>query len=463
MNPQPPTVHSSLPEDAAILAADIGTTGMKMGVFRVVEGALSPVKQFSQGYEVNIYNDGLFGDIEQDKWKGAFAAGCRAMGDVVSSVDVVSLSGTTPGLTAMDKQGEALYPAILMLDQRSRKQAQYIIETIGIETLLAATGNMPVAGGCSLASILWIRDNHPDIFERTCTFGHSNTYIARWLTGQTAIDPSSASLTALYNTVANDLTWNKDIASAFGISLERLPHIMPAYSSVGRVSKSIAGQLGLVKEPAVLIGGNDAVLAAYSMGIQDPGDIINVNGTCEITLVCLDRCLPSANYNIRAAVQPDRWLTLHVMNAGGKALDWFKGLFASELSDQDFYEQFLPAAIDQWLDAQSGVTYVPYLMGSRYSTEPLKAELLGLTPQTSREEILAAIVRGLCQYQKGHLDEIAENVPLKDTIHVTGGAVNPALIQAKTRWMRNCRYVHQEQSSLKGAAMLALCPGMGDR
>ena len=463
MNPQPPTVNSSLPEDAAILAADIGTTGMKMGVFRVVEGALSPVKQFSQGYEVNIYNDGLFGDIEQDKWKGAFAAGCRAMGDVVSSVDVVSLSGTTPGLTAMDKQGEALYPSILVLDQRSRKQAQYIIETIGIETLLAATGNMPVAGGCSLASILWIRDNHPDIFERTCTFGHSNTYIARWLTGQTAIDPSSASLTALYNTVANDLTWNKDIASAFGISLERLPHIMPAYSSVGRVSKSIAGQLGLVKEPAVLIGGNDAVLAAYSMGIQDPGDIINVNGTCEITLVCLDRCLPSANYNIRAAVQPDRWLTLHVMNAGGKALDWFKGLFASELSDQDFYEQFLPAAIDQWLDAQSGVTYVPYLMGSRYSTEPLKAELLGLTPQTSREEILAAIVRGLCQYQKGHLDEIAENVPLKNAIHVTGGAVNPALIQAKTRWMRNCRYVHQEQSSLKGAAMLALCPGMGDR
>jgi xylulokinase len=456
MNSQFPVFNSDFVENATILAVDIGTTGMKMGVFHVLDGAMSLVRQFSQGYEANIYNDGLFGDIEQDKWKSAFAAGCRAMQDAVSRVDVVSLSGTTPGLTAMDERGEALYPAILMLDQRSRKQAQHIIETVGIKTLLDTTGNMPVAGGCSLAGILWIRDNYPDIFRKTHTFGHSNTYIARWLTGEAAIDPSSASLTALYNTVANDLSWNKDIAGAFGIGLDRLPRIVPAYASVGRIRQPLAGQLGFEREPAVLIGGNDAVLAAYSVGINDPGDIINVNGTCEITLVCLDRCLPSANYNIRAAVQPGRWLTLHVMNAGGKALDWFKGLFCSELGDEEFYEQFLPAAIDSWLDAQSGVTYVPYLMGSRYSPELLKAQLLGLTHQTSREEILAAIVRGLCEYQKTHLDEIAKNVPLKNIVHVTGGALNPALIRAKSKWMRDCQYVYQEQSSLKGAAMLAL-------
>lgn len=439
---------------ATILAVDIGTTGMKMGVFRVVDGALSLVERFSQEYEVNIYNDGLFGDIEPDKWKRAFAAGCKAMEQAVGQVDVISLSGTTPGLTAMDETGEALYPAILMLDQRSRDQARLIIETIGAKTLLETTANIPVAGGCSLASILWIRDNDPEIFKRTYKFGHSNTYMACWLTGSFAIDPSSASLTALYNTVANDLTWNKDIAGAFGLSLDRLPDIIPAYASVGRVRQAIARELGLRKGPAVLIGGNDAVLAAYSVGIKDPGDIINVNGTCEITLVCLDQCLPSANYNIRAAVLPERWLTLHVMNAGGKALDWFHGLFCSELSDEQFYERFLPSAIEQWLDSQSGVTYVPYLMGSRYSLEPLKAQLLGLTQTTTREEILAAIVRGLCEYQKSHLDEIARNVPLATVIHVTGGAVSPALIQAKRRWLRDCQYVYDEQSSMKGAVML---------
>jgi len=445
-----------IPENTTILAADIGTTSMKMGVFQIIDEALSPVRQFSQDYEVNIYKNGLFGDIEQDKWKQAFIAGCKAMAEVVSDVDVISLSGTTPGLTAMDKNGEALYPAILMLDQRSRKQARFIINTVGQERLLKTTANMPVAGGCSLASILWIRDNYPDIFNRTYKFGHSNTYIAHWLTGAFAIDPSSASLTALYNTVANDLTWNVDFAASFGLGLDRLPEIVPAYKSVGRVRRSLARQLGLRKEPAVLIGGNDAVLAAYSVGIKEPGDVINVNGTCEISLVCLDRCLPSTNYNIRAHVLADRWLTLHVMNAGGKALDWFRDLFCSELSAEQFYDNFLPSAIESWIERESGVTYVPYLMGSRYSLEPLKAKLLGLTHQTTREEILAAIVRGLCEYQKAHLNEIGRNVPLKDIIHVTGGATNPAMIRAKSKWMRDCEYVYDEQSSMKGAALLGL-------
>ena len=437
-----------------ILGVDIGTTSMKMGVFQIVDNTLSLVRQFTQEYEVNIYNDGLFGDIEQDKWKRALAAGCKEMEDLISDVDVVSLSGTTPGLTAMDKDGEALYPAILMLDQRSRKQARFIIETVGIEHLLETTANMPVAGGCSLASILWIKDNCPEIFGKTYKFGHSNTYIAHWLTGKFAIDPSSASLTALYNTVRNDFTWNEDIASTFDISLHQLPKIIPAYESVGRISKSPAQKLGFRKEPPVLIGGNDAVLAAYSVGINEPGDIINVNGTCEINLVCLDKCLASANYNIRAHVLPDRWLTLHVMNAGGKALDWFRELFCSELSAEEFYNSFLPQAIKNWLDRQSGVTYVPYLMGSRYSLEPLKAQLLGLTQQTTREEILAGIVRGLCEYQKAHLEEIGKNVTLQNVIHVTGGATNPALMRAKSKWMRDCEYVHNEQSSMKGAAML---------
>lgn len=437
------------------LGVDIGTTSMKMGVFRLEGESLRPVRQFSQTYEVNVYHGGLFGDIEQHKWKEAFVAGCRALAEIIAEVDVIALSGTTPGLTAMDENGDALYPAILMLDQRSREQARRIIDEIGLPTLLQTTANMPVAGGCSLAGILWLRDNLPELFGKTRKFGHSNTYFAHWLTGTYAIDPSSASLTGLYNTVRNDLTWSTDIAGAFGLSTDRLPQLVPANHSVGRVHAKLARDLGLAKEPHVLIGGNDAVLAAYSVGVKEPGEIINVNGTCEISLVCLPTCLPSQSYNIRAHVLPDRWLTLHVMNAGGKALEWFKNVFCREMTTDEFYGGFLPDAIDAWLDRENSVTYTPYLMGSRYSQEPLKAELLGLTQTTSREEILAAIVRGLCQYQGNHLREIEAHLPLRDTIHLTGGAVSAALIRAKRKWMRNGDYVHEEESSVKGAAMLA--------
>jgi xylulokinase len=438
-----------------ILGVDIGTTNMKLGVFRLVEDTLQPIRQFSQSYSIHVYNNGLYADIEQSRWTEAFAAGCRALAETIADIDIIAISGTTPGLTAMDRHGEALYPAILMLDQRSHKQAREILDTVGLDRLLAATANMPVAGGCSLAGILWLRDNVPEVFKKAHKFGHSNTYFAHWLTGAYAIDPSSASLTGLYNTTRNDYTWNDDLVRAFGLSVSQLPELIPAYGSVGAVRPSRARELGFAKEPQVLIGGNDAVLAAFSVGVREPGEVINVNGTCEISLVCLPKCLPSPHYNIRAHVLPDRWLTLHVMNAGGKALEWFKSVFCSEMTDEEFYSRFLPRAIDAWLDRDSAVTYTPYLMGSRYSLDPLQAELLGLTQTTTREEILAALVRGLCRYQSSHLREIEQHLPLQRTIHLTGGAVNPALIRAKRKWLRDCEYVHEEDSSVKGAAMLA--------
>src|SRR5210317_184714 len=129
-----------------ILSVDIGTTAMKMGVFEEREEDLKCLRQISAEYAINTYNNGLFSDIEQKKWQLAFAAGCKEISDYMPEIDVIAFSGTTPGLTAMDREGNALYPAILMLDQRSRPQAQRIIDTIGMEELLKVTANMPVAG-----------------------------------------------------------------------------------------------------------------------------------------------------------------------------------------------------------------------------------------------------------------------------------------------------------------------------
>ncbi|MBN1836551.1 MAG: hypothetical protein JW820_11920, partial [Spirochaetales bacterium] len=153
-------------------------------------------------------------------------------------------------------------------------------------------------------------------------------------------------------------------------------------------------------------------------------------------------------------VLPERWLTLYVMNAGGMAYEWFKELFCREMSDGQFYGEFVPSALERWLEEPSAVRYVPYLMGSRYSLEPLKAQFTGLTRQSTREELCAAMVRGLCEYQREHLKEVALELPLRDPIYVTGGANTPAVIRAKRRWMRPCGYEHREQSSVKGAALL---------
>lgn len=437
-----------------ILAIDIGTTSLKMGVFMVSGNNLVPQATFSKNYQINTYQAGLFSDIDQSQWKSAFFDGCRHLARYIPHIDIISLSGTTPGLSAMDSKGEALYPAILMLDQRSRTEAQEIIKIIGTQALLELTGNIPVAGGCSLAGILWLRKNHPDIYRRSACFGHANTYFAKWLTGEFAIDPSSASLSALYNTSSNNMTWNTEISAVFEIDQSKLPGLIYAYESPGTVKPEICRQIGFVKFPTVLIGGNDAVLAAYAAGINSEGDIMNVNGTCEISLVCLSKCFASTAYNIRTHVLPGRWLTLYVMNAGGKALEWFKSLFCSEMSDEEFFYQFIPNALNEWLEKQSAVRYVPYLMGSRYSQKPLKAEFKALTPTTTREELVASVIRGLCEYQHHHILEMSKLLRLSDTVCITGGAINDAIIRAKNRWMWPAHYYHVKESSLLGAAML---------
>lgn len=439
-----------------ILSVDIGTTAMKMGVFEESDQGLTLVGSVSSEYGINVYNDGLHGDIEPEKWQKAFLDGCRQLSDHAAEVEVISLSGTTPGLTAIGSEGEPLAPAILMLDQRSRPQAADIINRVGLAELLDYSANVPVAGGCSLASILWIREHQPEVYRRTKTFGHSNSFICGWLTGHTGIDPSSASLTALYNTVANDLSWNGDVLAEFDLRENQLPPLYQAFESPGRLKPDLAARTGLRREPPVLIGGNDAVLAAYSVAIDTPGQIFNINGTCEITMICLDKCLVSRNYNIRTHVLPDRWFSFYVMNAGGKAYEWFKTLFCSEMDNDTFFNDFVPSAIDSWLERQSGVSYTPYLMGSRYSQEPLKAEFLGMTQETTREEMLAALVRGLCEYQHENLAEVGSELSLDHTIVVSGGALNESIIRAKKRWMSKSEYRYEAESSMRGAALLGL-------
>ena len=126
------------------------------------------------------------------------------------------------------------------------------------------------------------------------------------------------------------------------------------------------------------------------------------------------------------------------------------------MDNDTFFNDFVPSAIDSWLERQSGVSYTPYLMGSRYSQEPLKAEFLGMTQETTREEMLAALVRGLCEYQHENLAEVGSELSLDHTIVVSGGALNESIIRAKKRWMSKSEYRYEAESSMRGAALLGL-------
>jgi sugar (pentulose or hexulose) kinase len=362
----------------------------------------------------------------------------------------------------MAADGTALGAAILFFDGRSQAQSAAIRRIVGEDRFLAETCNLPVSGGSSLSSILWFRDEQPKVWAEAAKFGHCNTYLVKRMTGRWAIDPSTVSISGLYNTARNDLTWNRGVLRLAGISEDRLPPLLQSYDPVGLVLPAVADELGLPRDCTVLCGGNDAVLAALSGGLAEPGDINIISGTCDIASVCTDAPVSSPDFNVRCHVIPGRWLTFFVLNTGGAALDWFHATFCRELSDGQFYGEYVPGVLEAFL-ADPGAdkreaelpTYVPYLGGSRYSLEPLTAGFGGLLLETTREDLLLGLIRGNAAYLGAHLEKVGELVSLGHTVGISGGGARMrGMLEARRRWTGAFEYVYQDQSSMLGAAML---------
>ncbi len=433
-----------------ILAIDVGTTNFKMGIFNE---SLTMEEVYQQNYEVDIFNEEK-AEIDPEIWWQQLIKGCKSFGKKLAEVDLVSFSVTTPGLVAMDEIGNALTKAILFLDQRSHSQALAIRTKIGEDKLLEKACNLPVSGGSSLSSILWIKENLPEVYKQTFKFGHTNTFLIHKLTGKWAIDPSTTSITGLYNTRDNDLSWNSEFLKELTLSEDQLPELFQSFQSVGQIDPEVAELTGLPSSCKVLCGGNDAVLSAFSAGINKPGDILHISGTCDIMMVCLDKPVGSAGYNIRSHILPGLWMTLFVLNTGGKSLDWFQSVFCSEMTDEQFYNEYIPKVIEDKI-GKDVPFYEPYLQGSRYSVQALKASFSGIDVNTSRDDFLISVLKGNNLYMSSHLSEVSEVVRLSSKIKLTGGAQNIRNMDlVKRKWIGDYQFEYIDQSSLQGAAML---------
>lgn len=441
-----------------ILALDVGTSTFKLGVFGP---ELDLRAEAHRTYAPRAGERGR-AEIEPEAWWAAFEACCDELRESLTSVGVVAMAVTTPGLTPMAGDGSALAPAVLFFDGRSHEQARAIRELVGEELFLREACNLPVSGGSSLSTILWFREASPATWDATICFGHCNTYMVRQLTGRWAVDPSTTSITGLYNTARNDLTWNRQVLELARIPEDKLPPLLHSHEPVGEILPAVADRLGLPRDCVVLCGGNDAVLAAMSGGLTEPGDINIISGTCDIANVCTDRPIASPAFNVRCHVVPGRWLTFFVLNTGGAALDWFHRVFCRELDDRQFYEDYVPSVLDRFFGQSDPRAreadlpeYEPYLGGSRYSLERLTATLSGMTLETSRDDLLLSVIRANAAYLGRHLDEVAGLVRLGATAGLSGGAARiRGMTAARRRWTRPLDYVFQAQSSLLGAAML---------
>lgn len=126
-----------------ILAIDVGTSALKLGVF---SPELEKRRDARRVYEPHLDDQGK-ADIDPETWWLALRECCAEIRAELADVGVVALSVTTPGLTPMAADGTALAPAVLFLDGRAHEQSAAIRKIVGEERFLAQTCNLPVSEG----------------------------------------------------------------------------------------------------------------------------------------------------------------------------------------------------------------------------------------------------------------------------------------------------------------------------
>ena len=430
-----------------IFVADIGTSSLKAAI---MDREFNIVTHTQKTYSYDVL-DNMGVEINPEKIWTALVKATADVADYRNKIEVITLCTFCPALTPMDAQGNALRSSIIHLDRRTYAQARQILRQVGEKKLLKITGNLPFPGGISLTSLLWIRENEPDIYSKTAIFGHMNTFIMKRLVDKWVIDPTNASMTGLYETCKYG-DWSRQLTDEFDISVSRLPKVCDCDKLLGGLKKEAARVLGLRAGTPVVMGGGDTACAAFGAGSDEEGEILNIAGSSELLTVTLKGPLPGKKYNLRTHVIRDRWV-IFVITASGIALEWFRKQFCRDMDKKSFYAEYLPDVLQQ---TDSTVTYLPHLCGDRYSMSQRKGTFSGLTLNTNREDMLRSMARGVMTPFTNVLSECRKHINLRNSIFLTGGGANHAIKEFKQRTVFSGRNLTiRKNCSLIGAAKLA--------
>jgi xylulokinase len=432
-----------------ILAIDVGTQSLRACI---IDSEVSVLERQQVHYRPQVISRDRV-EIDAEIIWDALVQACRKL-KLKRRVSIVTFSTLCPSLIPMDADGHPLRPIILHLDRRSYHQAQWALRKVGEETFLNIAGNLPVPGGISLTSLLWIRDHEPEIYaKKDVCFGHAVTFFIKRLTDRFMIDPSNASFTGLYDTVGYG-DWDQRLYGPLQIDRGKLPEVAMSTAIAGQLIGYASRVLGLPKNIPVNIGANDTTCASVGAGVTKTGDIMNTSGTVEILVLCLDKPIVSKNHLLRTHAYPGRWLAMRTVGAGGASLEWFRKNFCKEMTKETFYTEYLKEVLTP--NKVPEARFYPYLSGDRHRIKRKSGAFTRMTLNTNRDDLLLALAHGIIAFQIESVSEWKKQVRLSSQIYHVGGGASDAYTGYKQRILKDFRFVQLGETTLTGAAKLAM-------
>lgn len=445
-----------------LLGIDIGTASLKLAV---IDENTRLVATHSAPYTIINPHPG-FTEIDiADLWKSLLNA-IKAILYEVSPDEIagIGISCLCPGLTAIGKNNNILVNPIIYSDRRSLPQAEFMKKMMPEDEFFSITANTPMAGAMSATSMLWIKNNLPEIYSQISCFGHLNTMLGMLLTGKIGIDPSNASYTGLFD-VVDTQNWSPLLCQNAGIPLRLLPPVLGSDEVLGTLTNPEFIALGLSDKIPVVMGGGDTACASLAAGVVSNNDVCESAGTTNVLTVCVDHPRFNRAFINRSHVVKGTWIYQGAMTHTGSSLTWFRDLFCSDLKERSKAEGISSYALmDEEANTAppgaNGLVFLPYMQGERSPVWDSNARgvFFGLSLDTSRADMICAILES-CGYGLRQLINIAQTTTGQSFsffYSLGGGAKSNVWAQIKADITEKEIYVLELNDAAPiGAALLA--------
>jgi xylulokinase len=414
-----------------LVGTDIGTQGTKTVV---VDSAGKVVGSGSSFYSVEQPHPSWAQQWPEVWEEATYEAISEAIEDSdVNPNDVAGLaiSGLYGGSgVPVDENLEPVHQCLIWMDRRATDEVAWVKENIDLDRLFEITGNY-VDSYYGYTKILWLKNNRPGVWEDTDLFVPPSNYVEYKLTGELAVDYSSAgNIGGVFD--MEKLDWSEEACGMLGIPVDMMPKRLVASDDViGELTDRAANRTGLSPGTPVVAGGIDAPMAALSAGAFSEGDNVAMMGTstCWGTIHEGEGLTKKLVSMPHVANSKEKIYTFGGSATTGALASWFKDQFGDveeEMGDKTGLDPFqiLDLEARKIAPGSDGLLALPYFKGERSPIWDPKASgtITGLSIYHTKAHVFRALLESAA-YSLKHNIEVGREVgiPLKDETAVVGG------------------------------------------
>ncbi|MGC8949120.1 MAG: xylulokinase, partial [Thermoprotei archaeon] len=412
-----------------IAAFDIGTTSIKCSVIDI--NNFEPIAKASTKSIINYPKKGW---AEQDPnilWESIISTFKETIEKIMGkeSISAIIFGAHMAGIVPVDKSGNPLRSIIIWLDERAaglpRELWKGLIKLQGYSIFrlikfLRITGGAPSKTGKDVISkIIWMKENEPDIFNKTYKFLDVKGYLINKCTNKFITSPDEANLSWLADTKHGKAKWSLELLKDYKLSVDLFPEIKQSTEIAGRLSKEAAVQFGIGDDVPVIVGAGDITSAAIGSGAVKEGELHIYVGTSDWIAGHISKRKVDVFHYVGSLLSaiPNKYLLIAEQEVAAGSLEWMMSMLGMEKD----YEK-----VDKLVREtnKTDILFLPWFYGERSPIDNpfVRGGLLNLTLDTKKEEILRSIMEGVAlniKWAYPYVEKMTEKQ--QEIINIVGG------------------------------------------